>query len=255
MIKVEEKYYEMQYQKQVREEQKAAQLAQEAKQRELDENIAKLSTAQFSLTAATTAYNLAVTAVAENEDPDQDEALEAARDTAAGEVSLYEAQVDGLNELFAEIEADLAAEAEQARQKRIEEQKNTAYWDAYAAKWLYEGYVNDLNARLQEYRTMRPTTRFTKADITDAIARNQAALQEAEKLYNSADDKLYEIQALQLADEEAFEEGQGGRELADAELRLQNYEESITELAATIESFEGKRDATASERMKQYYDY
>jgi TolA-binding protein len=105
-------YEEMQYQKQIREEQKAAQLAQEAKQRELDENVAKLGEAQSNLAAARTALTAAETANDTNEDPALEEGLDEDEVYEQGEVDMYEEEVDGLNVLFADIEADLAYEAE-----------------------------------------------------------------------------------------------------------------------------------------------
>jgi len=43
--------------------------------------------------------------------------------------------------LFEDIEAELAWEAEVARQKRMEEQKYNALADAYNAPWMYEDFI------------------------------------------------------------------------------------------------------------------
>jgi hypothetical protein len=65
---VETNYNEMNYQKEVRAEQKAAQQAQEAKQRELDENKAKLANFQSLLATATIATTTAENAFNANTD-------------------------------------------------------------------------------------------------------------------------------------------------------------------------------------------
>lgn len=105
-------YEEMQYQKQMREDQKAAQLAQEAKQRELEENVTKLGDAQKNLADAKIALTAAQTAYDTNEDPALEEGLDEDVVYEQGEVDMYEEEVDGLNTLFTDIEADLAYEAE-----------------------------------------------------------------------------------------------------------------------------------------------
>lgn len=65
---VESTYYEMQYQKTVRAEQKAAQQAQEAKQRELNDNKSKLANFQGLLETAKTDYTTAENAFNDNTD-------------------------------------------------------------------------------------------------------------------------------------------------------------------------------------------
>jgi hypothetical protein len=51
---------------------------------------------------------------------------------------------------------------------------------------MYEGYIYDLEDRIQALKTTRPSGTFTQQNIVDAIARNNAALQSAQNLYDNA---------------------------------------------------------------------
>jgi organic radical activating enzyme len=97
------------------------------------------------------------------------------------EYELYEVEyeVQELTWLFEDIEAELAWEAEVARQKKMEEQKRNALKDAKNANEMYGDFISMIESRLEEIYTIRPSREFTTDDIVDAINRNQAALDEA----------------------------------------------------------------------------
>jgi hypothetical protein len=139
------------------------------------------------------------------------------------EWELAESEAQEISWLFEDIEAELAWEAEIARQKKMEEQKNSALNDAYWAGDMYWEFIVDLEDRVYELDTMRPKQGFNREEIQDALARNRAALAEAWNLYYGAEDIFEHLEYIAYADEEAYYASEGSRELTDATARLQQY--------------------------------
>jgi hypothetical protein len=145
---VEPHYYEMQYQKEIREEQEKAQLAQEAIQRELDENVTKLATYQALAASLETEVEEAWAAYEAEDDADIYEGLYEVWEELTMEFADAEWEAQEISWLFEDIEAELAWEAEVARQKKMEEQKNQAYNDAMWAGDMYWEFIVDLEDRV-----------------------------------------------------------------------------------------------------------
>jgi len=141
-------------------------------------------------------------------------ALTTEKDTADQEVL-------DITHMFEDIEANLAAEAEVARAKKMEEQKNNALRDAQYASDMYMHFIMDLEAKVTEYDSMRPRAGWNRSEIEDALSRNRAALEEAWNMYNGADDIFHHLEDMQYADEEAYTGGEAVRELDEATARLE----------------------------------
>jgi len=169
----------------------------------------------------------------------------------------WEEAEDEANEIslmFEDIEAELAWEAEIARQKKMEEQKNNAYWDAYAAADMYWYFIEDLEDRVQELDDTRPRQGLNRSEIQDALARNRAALDEAWRMYNGAEAIFDHLDYIAYADEEAYYANEGSRELTDATARLQQYTDDFHHIGYMIEDLEYEMTETFSSRQLGYLE-
>jgi hypothetical protein len=227
---IEPHYYEMQYQKEIREEQEKAQLAQEAIQRELDENVTKLATYQALAASLETEVEEAWEAYEAEDDEDVYEGLYEVWEELTEMFEEAESEAQEISWLFEDIEAELAWEAEVARQKKMEEQKNQAYNDAMWAGDMYMEFIVQLQDRVYELDTMRPKQGFNREEIQDALARNRAALDEAWQMYYGAEDVFDFLTDIAYADEEAYYSSEGSRDLTDASARLQQYTDDFNHI-------------------------